>query len=48
MSARFGEDEVRYKSDRDMAAAISALEREIASMAGTRIRTFIPYYNKGT
>lgn len=47
LRARFGEDEVHYKSDRDMAAAIAALETEIASQSGTRVRTFLPHFSKG-
>ena len=39
--------EVEYKSDADMAAAIAALDREIAQLRGRRVHTFKPYFNKG-
>ncbi|EAQ35755.1 hypothetical protein NB311A_05043 [Nitrobacter sp. Nb-311A] len=36
-----------YKSDAEMAAAISDLERRIAAMTNTRVRTFMPFTSKG-
>lgn len=47
LSARFGEDEIRYKSDREMAAAIAALDREIVALQGRRVTTFLPTFSSG-
>lgn len=38
---------VEYKSDKDMAAAIAAIDREIAGLSGRRIHTFKPHFSKG-
>lgn len=42
-----GEREAVYKSDAEIAAAIADLERRIAAMNGTRVRTFLPFTSKG-
>lgn len=47
LSARFGEDEVRYRSDKELGAAIAAIDAEIAGLQGTRIHTFLPFFSKG-
>lgn len=42
-------EEVVYKSDRQMAAALTALDREIAEMAGRKIPTKLTFVtSKGT
>ncbi|MGR3464082.1 phage head-tail joining protein [Limimaricola sp.] len=47
-TVRFGEDEVAYKSDNEMATALGAIEAEIAKLErGTRPRTFYPRASKG-
>ena len=46
-STRFGEDEVTFRSDAELAAAIGALDREIAKLQGTRVNTFLPYFPEG-
>lgn len=46
-SARFGDDEVRYKSDREMAAAIADIDRQIAALQGKRVTTFLPTFSSG-
>ena len=47
-SARFGEDEIEYKSDADLAAAIADLERQIAALAGRSPIQFVNFrYRKG-
>lgn len=46
-SARFGSDEVSWRSDRELASAIAALDREIAGLEGRRVRTFLPSFSKG-
>jgi len=39
--------EVEYKSDKDMAAAIAAIDREIATASGTKPRRFLPSFTDG-
>ena len=39
--------EVVYKSDKDMAAAIAAIDREIATASGTKPRRFLPQFTDG-
>lgn len=47
-TVRFGNDEVTYKSDAQMVAALAAIEAEIASLSrGARPRTFYPQTRKG-
>ena len=36
-----------FKSDAELAAAIAAVDREIAAMQGRRVNTFIPHFSKG-
>lgn len=36
-----------FKSDAEMAAALAALDREIAALKGQRINTFLPTFSKG-
>lgn len=38
---------IEYKTDAQMAAAISDLERRIAAMTAKPIRTFLPFTSKG-
>lgn len=38
---------VEYKSDTEMAAAIAAIDRDIAALSGTRPRTFLPVFRSG-
>jgi hypothetical protein len=38
---------VWFKSDSELAAAIAAVDREIAALEGRRINTFLPYFSKG-
>lgn len=37
----------QFKSDSEMAAAIAAIDREIAGLQGPRVTTFLPYFSKG-
>lgn len=47
-TVRFGEDNVEYKSDSEMATALAAIEAEIAKLErGARPRTFYPSTSKG-
>ncbi|AXS39698.1 hypothetical protein [Breoghania sp. L-A4] len=47
-SVRYGEDEVAYKSDAEMAGAIDALERRIAALQGRKpVRTVYINSTKG-
>ncbi|WP_412048646.1 phage head-tail joining protein [Hoeflea sp. Naph1] len=39
--------EVEYKSDTEMAAAIAAIDREIATASGTKPRRFLPSFQDG-
>jgi hypothetical protein len=39
--------EVEYKSDKEMAAALAAIDREIASASGTKPRRFLPSFQDG-
>jgi|GEM_PF-629823 hypothetical protein len=39
--------EVEYKSDQEMAAAIAAIDREIAALSGTKPRRFLPTFTDG-
>jgi hypothetical protein len=39
--------EVEYKSDTEMAAALAAIDREIASASGTKPRRFLPSFQDG-
>lgn len=39
--------EVEYKSDSEMAAAIAAIDREIATASGTKPRRFLPAFTDG-
>jgi len=36
-----------FKSDAEMAAAIAALDRDIAALKGQRVNTFLPTFSKG-
>lgn len=36
-----------FKSDMELAAAIGALDREIAKLQGRRVNTFLPTFSKG-
>jgi hypothetical protein len=38
---------VWFKSDSELAAAIAAIDREIAALEGRRVHTFLPYFSKG-
>lgn len=38
---------VEFKSDRELAAAIAAIDREIAALEGRRVTTFLPHFSKG-
>lgn len=38
---------VWFKSDNELAAAIAAIDREIAALEGRRVNTFLPYFPKG-
>lgn len=38
---------VWFKSDAEIAAALAALDREIAEMEGRRVNTFLPHFSKG-
>jgi hypothetical protein len=38
---------VWFKSDSELAAAIAAIDREIAALEGRRVNTFLPYFSKG-
>ncbi len=38
---------VWFKSDSELAAAIAAVDREIAALEGRRVNTFLPYFSKG-
>lgn len=47
-TTRFGEDEVTFKSDAEMASALAAIEAEIVRQTrGERPRTFYPRTSKG-
>jgi len=46
-STRFGDDEVTFRSDAELAAAIGAVDREIAALQGRRVNTFLPTFSKG-
>lgn len=45
--ARFDNQEVTYRTDKEMAAAIAAIDREIATLQGRRVTTFLPTFSKG-
>ena len=48
LTVRAGDKWVTYKSDREMASALAALEREIAALEGrTKTRRLLPYGEKG-
>ena len=48
MTVAFGEDTVTYKSDAQMASALTALETEISKLTrGPRSRTIYPQTTKG-
>jgi len=36
-----------FKSDSEMAAALAAIDREIAALQGPRVNTFLPHFSKG-
>lgn len=38
---------VEYKSDKEMAAALAAIDAEIANLQGRRVREFYPVLHKG-
>ncbi|WP_372425844.1 phage head-tail joining protein [Salinarimonas chemoclinalis] len=44
---RFSDEEVEYRSDSEMAAAISDLERQLANATGRRVRAVRFSYSKG-
>ena len=47
-TARFGDDEVTYKSDAEMAAALASLDAQIAEMErGRSARLIYPTTSKG-
>lgn len=47
-AVQFGEDRVEYRSDSEMAAALAAVDAEIARLTGrTSRRTFYPATSKG-
>jgi hypothetical protein len=46
-STSFGDDKAEYRSDREIAAAIAAIDREIAALQGRRVTTFLPHFSKG-
>ncbi|MFC3631854.1 phage head-tail joining protein [Paracoccus angustae] len=47
-AVQFGEDRVEYRSDSEMAAAIAAIDAEIAQLNGRGSRrTFYPATSKG-
>jgi len=46
-TVRFGDDEVTYRTDKEFAAAIAAIDREIAALQGRRVTTFLPTFSKG-
>jgi hypothetical protein len=45
--ARFADQEVTFRTDKEMAAAIAAIDREIAALQGRRVTTFLPTFSKG-
>lgn len=45
--ARFDDQEVTYRTDAEMAAAIASIDREIAALQGRRVMTFLPTFSKG-
>lgn len=45
--ARFDDHEVTFRTDKEMAAAIAAIDREIAALQGRRVTTFLPTFSKG-
>lgn len=48
-AVQFGEDRVEYRSDSEMAAALAAVDAELAKIAGRGSRrTFYPSTSKGT
>lgn len=46
-STRIGDHEATWKSDKEIAAALAAIDREIASREGRRVTTFLPHFSKG-
>lgn len=36
-----------YRSVSEIQSAIDALDRDLAAMNGTRVKRFVPYYDKG-
>ena len=47
-TTRFGDDEVTYKSDAEMAVALASIEADIAALTrGNAPRTFYPQTSKG-
>jgi hypothetical protein len=40
--ARFADQEVTFRTDKEMAAAIAAVDREIAALQGRRVRPSFP------
>jgi len=36
-----------FKSDSEMAAALAAIDRELAGLAGRRVNTFLPIFKTG-
>lgn len=38
---------VVYRSVSDIQSAIDALDRDLAAMNGTRVKRFVPFYDKG-
>ncbi|NJO53785.1 MAG: hypothetical protein HC829_02155 [Bacteroidales bacterium] len=39
--------EIEYRSIKELTAAIAAIDREIASLQGRRVNTFLPTFSKG-
>ncbi|MDG4670885.1 hypothetical protein P9A16_07105 [Shinella sp. 838] len=36
-----------YRSVAEIQSAIDALDRDLAAISGTRVKRFVPYYDKG-
>jgi hypothetical protein len=45
--ACLADQEVTFRTDKEMAAAIAAIDREIAALQGRRVSTFLPTFSKG-
>lgn len=39
--------EVEYRSVPEIERALAGIDREMAGLSGTRIRTFLPHFSKG-